>query len=50
MKLILIRFEAFAAVIVKNTVFWDVTQCGFCKNQRFGGIIASIIRAKKSAT
>jgi hypothetical protein len=22
---------------LKNAVFWDVTQCGSCKNQRFGG-------------
>jgi hypothetical protein len=22
---------------VKNGVFWDVTPCGSCKNQRFGG-------------
>jgi hypothetical protein len=21
----------------KNDVFWDVTLCGSCKNQRFGG-------------
>jgi hypothetical protein len=25
------------AVTVKNTVFWDVTPCGSCKNRRFGG-------------
>jgi hypothetical protein len=23
--------------IMKNVVFWDVTPCGCCKNQRFGG-------------
>jgi hypothetical protein len=22
---------------LKNVVFWDVTPCGFCKNQHFGG-------------
>jgi hypothetical protein len=22
---------------VKNSVFWDVTPCGSCKNRRFGG-------------
>jgi hypothetical protein len=22
---------------MKNGVFWDVTQCGSCKNRRFGG-------------
>jgi predicted hotdog family 3-hydroxylacyl-ACP dehydratase len=25
------------AVIMKIAVFWDVTSCGFFKNQRFGG-------------
>jgi hypothetical protein len=23
---------------MKNTVFWDVTPCGSCKNPRFGGM------------
>jgi hypothetical protein len=31
------RSEIFTAVTVKNAVFWDVTQCGFCKNRFFGG-------------
>jgi hypothetical protein len=31
-----VRFEVFTAVTMKNTVFWDVTQCGSCKNRRFG--------------
>jgi hypothetical protein len=22
---------------MKNSVFWDITQCGSCKNERFGG-------------
>jgi hypothetical protein len=26
------------AVTIKNAVFWDVMTCGFCKNQRFGGM------------
>jgi hypothetical protein len=25
------------AVTMKNDVFWDVTPCDSCKNQRFGG-------------
>jgi hypothetical protein len=25
------------AVTMKNAVFWDVTPCGCCKNQRFEG-------------
>jgi hypothetical protein len=24
-------------LLMKNAVFWDVTTCGSCKNQRFGG-------------
>jgi hypothetical protein len=32
-----VRFEGFTAVTMKNGVFWDVTPCGSCKNQRFGG-------------
>jgi hypothetical protein len=31
-----LRFEVFTAVIMKNSVFWDVTPCGSCKNRRFG--------------
>jgi hypothetical protein len=25
------------AITMKSAVFWDVTACGSCKNQRFGG-------------
>jgi hypothetical protein len=32
------RFEVFMAVTMKNVVLWDVTPCGSCKNQRFGGM------------
>jgi hypothetical protein len=32
-----VRFEVFAAVTMKNAVFWDVTPCRSCKNRRFGG-------------
>jgi hypothetical protein len=35
--LICLRFEIFTAVTMKNSVFWDVTPCGSCKNRRFGG-------------
>jgi hypothetical protein len=31
-----VRFEVFMAVTMKNGVVLDVTQCGSCKNQRFG--------------
>jgi hypothetical protein len=28
-----IKSEVFMAAIMKNAVFWDVAQCGSCKNQ-----------------
>jgi hypothetical protein len=31
-----VRFEFFAAVTMKNGVFWDVTPCGSCKKLRLG--------------
>jgi hypothetical protein len=31
------KIEVFTAVTMKNGIFWDVTLCGSCKNQRFGG-------------
>jgi hypothetical protein len=34
-KPIILRFEAFMAVTMKNGVFCDVTPCGSCKNRRF---------------
>jgi hypothetical protein len=39
-----VKFEVFTAVTMKNGVFWDVTQCGSCKNRRFGETGASFIR------
>jgi hypothetical protein len=30
-------FEVSTAVTTKIDAFWDVTQCGSCKNRRFGG-------------
>jgi hypothetical protein len=33
-----VRYEVFKAVTMKNTVFWDFTPCGSCKNRRFGGM------------
>jgi hypothetical protein len=32
-----VRFEVFMVVTKKNTVFWDVSLCGSCRNRRFGG-------------
>jgi hypothetical protein len=44
-----VRFEALTAVTMKNAVFWDVTQCAFCKNRRFGGTHRFQHHGKKSA-
>jgi hypothetical protein len=33
---LLVRFEVFTAVTMKNAVFWDVMPCCSCKNRRFG--------------
>jgi hypothetical protein len=33
-----VRFEVFTVVTMKNAVFWDVTPCGSCKNQRLRGL------------
>jgi hypothetical protein len=33
---------------IKNAVFWDATPGEFCKNRRFGGNIAFIVRVNKS--
>jgi hypothetical protein len=35
-RLIVVRFEVFMAVTMKNVVFWDVTPCRSCE-LRFGG-------------
>jgi hypothetical protein len=34
---LLVRFEVFTAVTIKNGVLWDVTLCASCKNRRFTG-------------
>jgi hypothetical protein len=33
-----VKFEVFTAVTIKNAIFWNVTSCGSCKNQHFGGM------------
>jgi hypothetical protein len=33
----LVRFEVFAALTMKNAVFWDVAPCIACVDRRFGG-------------
>jgi hypothetical protein len=32
---------------IENGIFWDVMPCGSCKNRRFGGTSASIIRVTR---
>jgi hypothetical protein len=32
-----VRFQNLTAVYMKSCVFWNVTLCGSCKNQCFGG-------------
>jgi hypothetical protein len=32
-----VKYVNFTAVTMKNAVFWDVTPCDSCKNQRFRG-------------
>jgi hypothetical protein len=34
--MLVVRFEVSTAVTMKNGIFWDFTQCGSCKNRRFG--------------
>jgi hypothetical protein len=36
-RILIVRFEIFTAVTMKNGVLRDVTPCGSCKNRRFGG-------------
>jgi hypothetical protein len=32
-----VRFEVFMVMTMKKSVLWDVTPCGFCKDQRVRG-------------
>jgi hypothetical protein len=34
-SVLIVKFEVFTAVTMKNGVFWVVTPCGSCKNRRF---------------
>jgi hypothetical protein len=42
-----VRFEVFTAATMKNPIFWEVMPCGSCKNWRFRGRIAYIIRVTR---
>jgi hypothetical protein len=44
---IVVRFEAFTAVTMKNIVFWDVALCRSCVNRRFGGTYRLHLRGRK---
>jgi hypothetical protein len=37
LRIFSVGFEVFKAVTIKNAVFWDVAQCWFIINRRFGG-------------
>jgi hypothetical protein len=43
-----VRFEVFTAVTMENGVFWDVTPCGPCKNQRLGGTLRLLHKGEKT--
>jgi hypothetical protein len=45
--LVLVRFEVFTAVTMKNGASWDVTPCGSCKNRLSDELSASIIRVTR---
>jgi hypothetical protein len=37
-KLLVVRFEVFTAVVTKSIIFWDITPCSpLSVNRRFGG-------------
>jgi hypothetical protein len=46
-KRILLRFEVFTAVTMKNDVFWDVTPCGSCTRATQRNIPEDSILLKK---
>jgi hypothetical protein len=42
-------FKVFTAVTMKNSVFWDLAQCGSCNNRRFAVTCRVHLRAEKYA-
>jgi hypothetical protein len=43
-----VRFEVFAAVTMKNAVFWDLAPCRSCElNRRFGGTYRLHLQCRK---
>jgi hypothetical protein len=47
---LLLRFEIFTAVTMKNAVFWDVAQCRSCVNRCFGETYRLHLQGGKSAS
>jgi hypothetical protein len=44
----LVGFEVLTAVVMKNTIFWDITSCSTLKvNRCFGGNTASMFRVEE---
>jgi hypothetical protein len=44
-----VQFEVLAAVVIKNTVFWDITPCRLLSvNRRFGGIYHLHLQGRKN--
>jgi hypothetical protein len=43
-----VTFEVFTVVTMKNVVHLEVTLCGSCKNQQFGGIFCLLHQSGKN--
>jgi hypothetical protein len=48
--MLIVRFEVLTAVIMKNTVFWDVASCRSSVNRCFGGTYRLHLQDRKSAS
>jgi hypothetical protein len=44
---VVVIFEVFTAVTMKNVVFWDVALCTWCVNRRFGGTYRLHLQGRK---
>jgi hypothetical protein len=45
---VVVRFEVFTAVTMKNAVFWDMAPCRSCVNGRFGGTYLLYLQGRKN--
>jgi hypothetical protein len=43
----IVRERLLRDFILKNDLTWDVTQCGSCKNQRFGGTYRLLLQGDR---